>query len=106
MANLSDQTAAKVGNLRQIQARRCDKSVLDSNRRRAWNEIIKRQSLCSNVFWREEMKTVKPHILYVSVILAIITFIFWVATFFVIYVADDRQSPAADERSIPAPRTY
>jgi hypothetical protein len=42
------------------------------------------------------MKTVKPHILYVSVILAI----------FIIYVADDQQSPAADERSVPAPRSY
>jgi ABC-type sugar transport system permease subunit len=52
------------------------------------------------------MKTVKPHILYVSVILAIITFIFWVATFTIIYVADDQQSPAADERSVPAPRSY
>ena len=52
------------------------------------------------------MKTVKPHILYVSVILAIITFIFWVATFTIIYGADDQQSPAADERSVPAPRSY
>jgi hypothetical protein len=52
------------------------------------------------------MKTVKPHMLYVSVILAIISFIFWVAAVFVISLADDRQSPAADERSVPAPRTY
>ena len=52
------------------------------------------------------MNTVKPYVLYVSLILAIISFIFWVATFFIIYVADDRQSPAADERSVPAPRTY
>ena len=25
---------------------------------------------------------------------------------FIIYVADDQQSPAADERSVPAARTY
>jgi hypothetical protein len=52
------------------------------------------------------MKTVKPHILYVRLILAIITFILWFATYFIIYVADDQQSPAADERSVPAPRSY
>jgi uncharacterized membrane protein len=52
------------------------------------------------------LKTVKPHILYVSVILAIISLIFWVVTFFIIYVADDQQSPAADERSVPAARSY
>jgi hypothetical protein len=59
-----------------------------------------------SLFRREKMKTVKPRMLYVSVILAIISFIFWVAAVFVISLADDRQSPAADERSVPAPRTY
>lgn len=54
----------------------------------------------------EGMKIVKPHILYVSVIVAIITFVFWIATFLVISVRDDRQSSASDERSVPIPRTY
>jgi hypothetical protein len=52
------------------------------------------------------MKTVKPQVMYVAAIVVIISLLFWIAALFIGYVADDLSSPAADERSVPAPRTY
>jgi hypothetical protein len=54
----------------------------------------------------EDMKTVKPQVLYVTAIIVAISLLFWIAALFFGYLADDRSSPAADERSVPAPRTY
>lgn len=52
------------------------------------------------------MKTLKPHALYITAIIIIISFVLWIAALFVGYVADDWASPAADERSVPAAKTY
>jgi hypothetical protein len=52
------------------------------------------------------MKTVKPQVMYVAVIVVVISILFWIAALFVGYVADDWGSPAADESSVPASRTY
>lgn len=52
------------------------------------------------------MKTVKPQVLYVTAIIVIMCLLLWIASLFFVYVADDWSSPPADERSIPAPRTY
>jgi hypothetical protein len=37
--------------------------------------------------------------------MVLITFIFWISLF-IGYMGDDIWSPAADERSVPAPRAY
>ena len=52
------------------------------------------------------MKTVKSRVLYGTAIIVIMSLLFWVAAFFFVYLADDWSSPAADEMSVPAPRTY
>lgn len=52
------------------------------------------------------MKTIKPQVLYLTAIIVIISVMFWIAALFFVYLADDWSSPAADERSIPAPRNY
>lgn len=54
------------------------------------------------------MKTVKPQAPVVAAIIVIIifSFLFWAALLFLAYVADDWSSPPADERSVPATRTY
>jgi hypothetical protein len=52
------------------------------------------------------MKTVKPQVLYVTAIIVVISLLLWAASLFFVYLADDWSSPAADERSVPAPRTY
>jgi hypothetical protein len=52
------------------------------------------------------MKTVKPKVLYLTAIIVIICLLLWVACLFFVYLADDWSSPAADERSVPAPRDY
>lgn len=52
------------------------------------------------------MKTVKPQVLYVAAIIVILSLVFWVVAFFVGYVEDNLRSPAANEKSVPAPRTY
>ena len=54
----------------------------------------------------DKMKSVKPEVLYVSVIVIVITFLLWIASLGFAYFADDWSSPAADERSVPAARTY
>ncbi len=52
------------------------------------------------------MKTVKPRFMYLTAIIVVMSLLFWAAAFFFVYLADDWTSPAADERSVPAPRTY
>jgi hypothetical protein len=52
------------------------------------------------------MKTVKPPVFYLIEIIVVATLLFWIAAIFFAYVADDRRAPAADERSVPAPRSY
>ena len=52
-----------------------------------------------------KMKTLKPEVLGVTVIVVIFSFLFWFAWLFVSYVADDWTSPPADERSIPATKS-
>lgn len=54
------------------------------------------------------MKTVKPQAPVVAAIIVIIifSFLFWGIWLFLGYVADDWNSPPADERSVPAARTY
>ena len=49
------------------------------------------------------MKTVSPRVMYIAAIIVVICFVFWVAAFFYGYAADEWNSPAADERSYPAP---
>jgi Ca2+/Na+ antiporter len=52
------------------------------------------------------MKSVKPQVPYVAAIIVIFSLLLWIAALFFVYLADDRSSPAVDERSVPAPRTY
>jgi len=52
------------------------------------------------------MKTIKPQGLYITAIIIIITFVLWIASLFVVYLRDDQVAPAADERSVPPPKTY
>jgi len=52
------------------------------------------------------MKTVSPRVMYIAIIIFVICFVFWVAVFFFGYVADEWGSPAADESSFPATKTY
>ena len=52
------------------------------------------------------MKTVKPRVMYVAAIVVVISFMLWITSLFFVYLADDWSSPAADESSVPAPRTY
>ena len=53
-----------------------------------------------------KMKSVKPQVLYVTAIIVIFSLLLWIAALFFVYLADDWSSPTADERSVPAPRTY
>ena len=53
-----------------------------------------------------KMKTIKPDVLGVTMIVIIFSFLFWFGWLFVSYVADEWNSPPADERSIPAARSY
>ena len=52
------------------------------------------------------MKTVRPRGLYATAIIIVMSLLFWAAAFFFVYLADDWTSPAADEMSVPAPKTY
>ena len=52
------------------------------------------------------MKTLKPEVLGVTVIVVIFSFLFWFAWLFIACVADEWRSPPADERSIPTARSY
>ena len=52
------------------------------------------------------MRTVGPRVMYIAAIIAVICAVFWVTALCFGYLADDWGSPAASERSVPAPRTY
>jgi hypothetical protein len=53
------------------------------------------------------MKTLKPQVMYVAaIVVVVISFMLWITSLFFVYLADDWSSPAADESSVPAPRTY
>ena len=51
------------------------------------------------------MKTLKPQVLGVTVIVVIFSFLFWFAWLFIAYVADEWSSPPVDERSGPAAKS-
>ena len=53
-----------------------------------------------------KMKSIQPQVLYVTTIIVILSLLFFLVALFIGYLADDWSSPAADERSVPAPRTY
>ena len=59
-----------------------------------------------NKRWSLETTTYTPQIVYVIAIIVFASLVFWLAALFFVYLADDWNSPAADERSIPAVRTY
>jgi hypothetical protein len=52
------------------------------------------------------MKTLKPQVLLVTSIIVILSILFWLAWLFAGYAADEWGSPPADEKSVPAARTY
>ena len=52
------------------------------------------------------MKTVEPEVLYVAAIMVLITVVLWLAACSFVYLADNWASPARNERSLPAARTY
>jgi hypothetical protein len=52
------------------------------------------------------MRTVSPRVMYITAIVIIIFFVFWIVALFYGYLADDWSSPPADERSVPAPVMY
>ncbi len=56
--------------------------------------------------WSLETRIYKPQIVYVGAIIVLASLVLWLAALFFVYLADDWNSPAADERSIPAVRTY
>ena len=53
-----------------------------------------------------KIKTLKPQVLFVTEIIIIASFFFLIAWLFHSYVGDDWSSSPADERSVPAARTY
>ncbi len=55
---------------------------------------------------RKRMRTVGPTAMYIAAVVAVICALFWVWVFCLGYVADDRGTPAASERSVPPPLTY
>jgi hypothetical protein len=56
--------------------------------------------------WLPTIKTLKPPFLYGIAIAAFLSLVLWFSALLVVYLADDWFSPSADERSIPAVRTY
>jgi hypothetical protein len=56
--------------------------------------------------WSLKTETYKPQVVYVIAIIAFTSLVLWLAAMLFLYLADDWRSPAADERSIPAVRTY
>lgn len=52
------------------------------------------------------MKTVSPRVMYITAIIVLFCIVLWVVALFIGYLDDDWNSPAADERSVPAPRAY
>ena len=56
--------------------------------------------------WLLKPQTYKPWVVSVIAIIVLASLVLWLAALFLIYFADDRSSPPADERSVPAARTY
>ena len=55
------------------------------------------------VMLREYTERWGPHALAIAALLAIL---FFLASLVVIYVGDEYASPASDEQSVPAPKSY
>jgi hypothetical protein len=53
----------------------------------------------------QKMKTIKPHVLIVTEIIIIFTFLFWMGLLLG-YVADEWSSPPANNRITPAAKTH
>lgn len=53
-----------------------------------------------------KMKYVKPWVLRVTAIVALLCILTWLGSLVVAYWGDEYASPPWDERSVPAPRTY
>ena len=56
--------------------------------------------------WLLKPQTYKPWVVSVIAIIVLASLVLWGAALFFVYLADDWNSPATDERSIPAARTY
>ncbi|HUS10352.1 MAG TPA: hypothetical protein VMZ30_07785 [Pyrinomonadaceae bacterium] len=56
--------------------------------------------------WLLKPETYKPQVVTVIAIIVLASLVLWLAALFFVFLADDWNSPAADERSIPAVRTY
>ena len=52
------------------------------------------------------IKPSNSNLLYAVPIVIVMSLVFWGAALLLVYVANDWLSPSADERSIPAVRTY
>jgi len=54
------------------------------------------------------MRTLKPEpeVIIVFVLVVLFGFLLWMALTLISYVDDDWRSPPADERSVPATKTY
>jgi hypothetical protein len=58
------------------------------------------------VLSRFEMKALKPQVLIVSALIALVGLLIWLGLMSWKYVNDEWGSPAADEKSVPPARTY
>lgn len=67
---------------------------------------LRKDGLYLDKRWSLETETYKPHVVYVIAIIVLTSLVLWLAAMLFVYLADDWSSPAADERSIPAARTY
>ena len=56
--------------------------------------------------WLLKPQAYKPWVVSVIVIIVLASVVLWLTALFFAYLGDDWNSPAADERSIPAARTY
>lgn len=65
-----------------------------------------RNSMYLNKRWLLKPATYKPQVVTVIAIIVLASLVLWLAALFFVFLADDWSSPAADERSIPAVRTY
>jgi hypothetical protein len=59
-----------------------------------------------NKRWLLKTEPYKPQVVSVIAIIVLASSVLWLAALFFVYLADDWSSPAADERTIPAVRTY
>ena len=56
--------------------------------------------------WLLKPQAYKPWVVSVIAIIVLASLVLWLAALFFGYLADDWNSPAVDERSVPAARTY